>query len=76
MEDEPRHLVWATHAEDIRLAADALELVMYAATVPHLITMEGLVPQVPDAESAKKTSNSAPSVAQALRKRQFCRLST
>lgn len=46
MEDELPHLVWATDAEDIRLAADTLGLAMYAATVPHLIAMEGLA-QVP-----------------------------
>lgn len=51
MEDELPHLVWATDAEDIRLAADTLGLVMYAATVPHLIAMEGLVPQVPGIKS-------------------------
>lgn len=51
MEDELPHLVWATDAEDIRLAADALGLVMYAATVPHLITIEGLLPQVPGIKS-------------------------
>lgn len=51
MEDELPHLVWATDAEDIRLAADALGLAMYAATIPHLITIEGLLPQVPGIKS-------------------------
>lgn len=51
MEDELPHLVWATDAEEIRLSADALGLAMYAATIPHLITIEGLLPQVPGIKS-------------------------
>lgn len=51
MEDELPHLVWATDAEEVRLAADAMGLAMYAATIPHLIPIEGLMPQLPGIKS-------------------------
>ncbi len=47
MEDELPHLVWATEAEDLRLAAETLGLVMHAATIPHLHSTKGLLPEVP-----------------------------
>lgn len=50
-EHELPHLVWATEAMELRLSAEALGLVMYAATIPHLISTEGVLPEVPGIES-------------------------
>lgn len=47
MEDELPHFVLATEAEDLRLAAEALELAVYAATIPHLHSTKGLLPDMP-----------------------------
>jgi hypothetical protein len=51
MEDELPHLVWATEPEELRLTADALGLKMYAATIPHLQSTKGLLPEVPGIET-------------------------
>ena len=47
MKDELPHFVWATEAEDLRLTSEALELSMYAATIPHLHSTKGLLPEMP-----------------------------
>lgn len=47
MEDELPHLVWAIEAEDLRLAAEALDLDVYAATIPHLHSTKGILPDIP-----------------------------
>ena len=47
MENEFPHLVWATEAEEFRLTIEALGLVMHAATVPHLHSTKGILPDVP-----------------------------
>jgi hypothetical protein len=46
MEDELPHLVWASDANELRLVAESLGLVMYAATVPHLHSTKGLLPEL------------------------------
>ncbi|SFI03061.1 hypothetical protein SAMN04515618_10895 [Collimonas sp. OK307] len=48
MGDELPHLVWATDAEEFRLAGEALGLVMHAAVMPHLHSTKGILPDVPD----------------------------
>lgn len=47
MKDELPHLVWASDAEELRLAVEALDLVVYAATVPYLHSTKGILPEVP-----------------------------
>lgn len=47
MENELPHLVWATDAEEFRLTVEALGLVMHVATVPHLHSTKGILPEVP-----------------------------
>jgi hypothetical protein len=47
VEEELPHFVWATEAEDLRLAAEALELAVYAATIPHLHSIKGILPDMP-----------------------------
>jgi hypothetical protein len=45
--NELPHLVWASDAQEFRLATDALGLVMYAATVPHLFPTKDILPDTP-----------------------------
>ncbi|MDY0748743.1 hypothetical protein SNE35_29865 [Paucibacter sp. R3-3] len=47
MENELPYLVYASDAQELRASADALGLKMYVAVSPHLIPMNGLVPEVP-----------------------------
>lgn len=47
MENELPYLVYASDAQELRASADALGLKMYVAVSPHLITMKGLMPEVP-----------------------------
>ncbi|NUA30554.1 hypothetical protein [Cupriavidus basilensis] len=47
MEHELPHLVYASDAEQFRATVDELGLVMYVATLPHLHSTNGLVPEVP-----------------------------
>jgi hypothetical protein len=51
MEHELPHLVWAVEVEELRLAVEALGLVMYAATVPHLHSTKGILPDLPGIEA-------------------------
>jgi hypothetical protein len=46
MDDELPHLVWANATEELRLAVEALGLVMYVATVPYLHSTKGILPEV------------------------------
>ena len=47
MEDELPYLVYAHDAQELRLSADALGLVMYVAVLPHLYSTKGLLPEIP-----------------------------
>lgn len=47
MENELPYLVYASDAQELRASADALGLQMYVAVSPHLIPMNGLMPEVP-----------------------------
>lgn len=47
MEDELPYLVYASDAQELRASAEAFDLRMYVAVSPHLISMNGLLPEVP-----------------------------
>lgn len=47
MENELPYLVCASDAQELRASADALGLKMYVAVSPHLIPINGLMPEVP-----------------------------
>ncbi|WP_296001624.1 hypothetical protein [Rugamonas sp.] len=46
-QNELPHLVWATDADEFRQTVEALGLVMHVATVPHLHSTKGILPEVP-----------------------------
>ncbi|MFM0328960.1 hypothetical protein [Paraburkholderia strydomiana] len=48
-EQELPHLVFAYEGEQLRASIEASGLVMYAATVPNLISTKGILPDVPNA---------------------------
>jgi hypothetical protein len=47
METELPYLVYASDAQELRATAEALGLKMYVAVSPHLISTNGLLPEVP-----------------------------
>lgn len=51
METELPYLVYANDALELRMSVEALDLQMYVAVSPHLISTKGLVPEVPGVKS-------------------------
>lgn len=51
MEKELPYLLYANDATELCASVDELGLVMYAAVMPHLLSTEGLVPEVPGVEA-------------------------
>lgn len=51
MANELPYLVYASDAQELRMAAEAYGLQLYIAVSPHLISTKGLVPKVPGLES-------------------------
>jgi hypothetical protein len=47
MENELPYLVYASDAQELRMSAEALGMQMYVAVSPHLISTNGLLPEVP-----------------------------
>jgi len=51
METELPYLVYANDALELRMTVEALDLQMYVAVSPHLISTKGLLPEVPGVKS-------------------------